>query len=137
MSTKRQTIREAVTSLLSGNTLCGTNVYSNRVAAYWRTELPSISIFIRNETATKRGLSGNAYIRNAELAIEVHCEATENLDNSLDTIAEQVESILESNDSLNGTVQGLVLQDTEIEIIGDSTTPVGVLTLVYQITYLK
>ena len=137
MTTKRQSIRDSVKEILLNNTLCGANVYPNRTSAYWRQELPSISVYIRNETATRRNLSSQIYIRNSELVLEIHAEASEDLDTKLDVIAQEVEDLLYSDESLKGTVQGLVLQSTDIEIAAEATTPVGILTLVYQITYLK
>lgn len=137
MSTKRQLIRESVKDILLNKTLCISNVYPNRTSAYWRQELPSISIFIRNEAASRRNISSQIYIRNSELVIEIHAEASEDLDDKLDEISQQVEDLLYADESLKGTVQALVLQSTDIEIAAEATTPVGILTLVYQITYLK
>lgn len=134
---KRHAIREALRIMLDGQTQAGANVYSNRVTAFWREELPSVSIYMRDEESTQRSLSGRSTIRKATLAVEIHAEAKEDLDQVLDEMADEVEGVIDEDPSLSGTVQGCTLQNTEIELSGDATTPIGVLSLTYQITYLK
>lgn len=134
---KRQQIREAFKAMLLNNTAAGENVYSNRVSAFWRSELPSVSIFMRDEEASPRDMSARSYLRKATLSVEIHAEAKEDLDALLDQIADQVEAIVINDSSLSGTVQGCVLQGTEIELAGEATTPIGVLSLSYQILYQK
>lgn len=134
---KRQQIREALRTMLNGQTNAGANVYSNRVSAFWRSELPCISIFMRDEEATPRDMSAKSYLRRGTVSIEIHAEAKENLDLTLDEIADQVEALIIGNPSLSGTVHGCVLQNTEIELAGEPSTPIGVLSLSYQITYQK
>lgn len=134
---KRQLIREAAKALLIDNTNAGSNVYSNRVSAFWKSEFPCISIFMHDESSAPRNMGGRQSIRTGTLVVQVVDEATENLDDSLDLIADEVESVFESNLSLSGTVQSCVLQNTEMELSSESAKPVGSVTLTYQITYLK
>lgn len=136
--TKRQEIREALKNMLLDNTDVGSNVFTNRVSAFWREEFPCISIFMKDESSSPRNLSTRATVRTGSLIIQVINEATEDLDNSLDTIAEQIESIIDTDPSLTATVQSCILTDSEIELSGEvSTKPIGSLTLVYEIKYLK
>lgn len=123
--------------MLDGQTQAGANVYSNRVSAFWRSELPCISIFMRDEESTPKDLSARSYLRRGTVSVEIHAEAKENLDLVLDEIADQVEAAILANPSLSGTVHGCVLQGTEIELAGEPSTPIGVLSLTYQITYQK
>jgi hypothetical protein len=138
MSTpKRQQIREAIKTMLLNNTDAGANVYSNRVSAFWKSELPSISIFMRDEALTPREMAKKNYIRKSNVLIEIHAEANEGLDDTLDEINEQVEAILLADTGLMNTVQGLVFTDLEFEVANDASTNIGVLTLTLQITYTK
>lgn len=138
MSTpKRQQIREAIKNMLLNNTDAGANVYSNRVSAFWKSELPSISIFMRDEALTPRDMANKNYIRKSNVLIEIHAEANEGLDDTLDEINEQVEAILLADTGLINTVQGLVFTDLEFEVANDASTNIGVLTLTLQITYTK
>lgn len=138
MSHKRTDIREAVkTMLLAGATVAGENVYSNRVSAFWKSELPSISIFTTEEEATPRDLKNQTYVRTMQLRLEVHAEATEDLDTLLDEAAVEIEDILNADQGLTGTALGSKLTSTSIELAGDASTPVGVLSLNYEIKYIR
>lgn len=138
MSTpKRQLIREAIKDILIDNTTAGSNVYTNRVSAFWKEELPSISIFMRDEELTPRNTQGKTYIRKATITIQIIAEANEALDNSLDAMADQVEALILADESLQGNVSGLVFQSSEFEIAGDAAKDIGALTLTMQVTYIK
>lgn len=132
---KRHQIREAVKEMLLGQTLAGENVYSNRVSSFWREELPCISAFFRDEEATPRDISGKNYTRKATIAIEIHAEASEDLDLKLDEISEQVEAIIIGDLTLKGTVFGCVYQGADFDFSGDAQKPIGVISLSYQITF--
>lgn len=134
---KRHQIREALRIMLDGQTEAGAKVYSNRVSSFWRGELPSVSIFMRDEEATPREMAAKTYVRKGNISVEIHAEAKEDLDLELDKIADQVEAVIQGDQSLTGTVLGSVLTGTEIELSDQATTPIGVLTLNYQITYIK
>jgi hypothetical protein len=71
------------------------------------------------------------------LRIEFHAEATESLDDVLDDAAVQIEDILNGDQSLQGTCLGSSLLQTSMEIAGDSSTPIGVLTLNYSVRYIR
>lgn len=137
MAHKRTDIREAVKTMLLSNTIAGLNVYSNRVSAFWKSELPSISIFTTEEEATPRDLGNKSYIRTMQLRLEVHAEATEDLDDLLDDAAVQVEDIMNADQGLLGTAIGSKLTTTSIELAGDASTPVGVCSLNFEIKYIR
>lgn len=134
---KRQLIREAIKAILIDNTDAASNVYTNRVSAFWRSELPSISVYMRDEELTPRDMANKSYIRKGTISIEIHAEANEGLDDSLDAITDQVEALLLNDPGLAGTVSGFIFQNQEFELAGDATTNIGVSTLTMQVTYLK
>jgi hypothetical protein len=137
MSHQRQTIREALVTMLSGNTDAGTEVYANRAAIIWREELPLIQIFTRNETATRRSINSQQSIRTLTLSVEVFAEANDNLDDTLDTISKQIEDIIAANPSLSGTANGSLLTDTEINLDSVGEKLVGKLTLTFETKYIE
>lgn len=134
---KRQEIREAVKAMLLDQTLANANVYSNRVSTFWKQQLPSISVFTRDEETTPRDLANSKYVRTLNLTIEIHAEAKENLDDTLDTIADQIETLIGTDQSLGGTALGTIMTGTTVELAGEAATPVGVLTLSFQTKYIK
>lgn len=134
---KRQAIREAIKNILIANTDCGASVYTNRASAFIRSELPCISIFSKDESLSPRDTANKSYVRKLNIIIEIHAEDNEDLDDRLDVINDQIEALLLADPSLQGTVQGLIFTDIEIDISNDPAVDVGALTLTTQVTYTK
>lgn len=132
---KRQLIREALRDMLINQTSAGTNVFPDRVSAFWKSELPSISIFFREEEGAPRNISGKDYIRKARIGIEVHCEVNEGLDSRMDEIADKVEETIFADLSLRGTVYGTIYQGSSFEFSGEGTGLIGVISMTFEITY--
>lgn len=134
---KRQQIREALQTMLLNNTDAGANVYANRVSAFWRDELPSISIFTREEQSTPRDVSGRQNIRTLTVSMETRAEANEDLDDTLDTIANQIENIISADQSLTGQALGAQMTGTTMEFEVQGEKQLGLLTLTYTVTYIQ
>lgn len=133
---KRQTIREAVKNMLLNNTDVGERVYSNRVTAFWSEEVPCISIFTTEESTSPRDISNKRYTRKLNLNIEIRAEASENLDDVLDSLACKVEELIAADLTLQNNVHNTVMTGTDIGFTGEATKLVGVLNLTYELTYL-
>lgn len=136
----RKNIREAVKTLLVAdpaiNGFVADNVFSNRITALFRGVLPSISIYGLDEAATPRNIQKSSYIRVLNLQITVQAEAKEGLDDVLDSIGDAIEAVMEANPSLSATCTGHTLQGVNIEM-SDAVVPVGMLSLNYEVTYIK
>ena len=91
---------------------------------------------MRSETAEPRDLSSGTYQRTLQLSIEITDEALEGLDDNLDQIAAKIEELVTADPSFQGEVLGSVLTGSEMELSADSTTPVGTLTLNYELKYI-
>lgn len=136
---KRHQIREYIKTLLTNaHDDVGEKVYSNRVSAYWKSEVPCISIFTRDEEAKPRNMSASQYIRTMSLVVEIHATGNEDLDLTLDEIADVVETKISEDSNFGGLATSTILQATEIELNSETTTTgVGVLSLVYSIQYIN
>lgn len=137
----RATIRNELKQMLLGNTQCSSNVFSNRIDAYWKEQLPAISIYTTQESAEKRDVSGRSYIRTMQLSIEITAEikqdSAKSIDDFLDDVADEVEVVISQDQSINGTCLASELIGTEIEMSGEPASPIGVATLNYEIKYIK
>jgi hypothetical protein len=134
MSHVRQQIREAAATALSGNTDAGTRVYSSLYYPSERANLPLIHVYVDNEESELAGLGG-LLARTCDLvitAIEDGAEAT--LDNTLDTLAAQIEAQIGGN-ILSGLSKQTVLIGTTVLRDSDGNQPTGTISLTYQITY--
>lgn len=136
MAHKRTLIRAAVKALLAGNTDAGNNVFTSRKTNYLVSELPAINIRLGDEEATPRDIRGLIFVRNVALLIEIKASDMTTLDDTLDNIAEEVETALNADKSLGGLVHGTIYRSTsEVEIDEDGNKPIGSITLTFNIQY--
>lgn len=136
MANNRKNIRDAVVTMLSGNTAAGTNVYANRETRLWQSELPAILVYTRDESAESRDLSGRQSIRTLDLVIEIKAEANDTIDDDLDDLATEVEDIISADRSLTGTAIAAVYKGTTLALDSDSEIEKGVATITYETKYI-
>lgn len=148
MTHRRQSIREAVTTALIGATgspgpvtyatAAGARVYETRLEHWLQRELPGITVFSDSETVEQDSSksSPRRLIRNLQLAIEVATLATDNTDDALDSLAAEIEAVMDADlyfglayvmDSV------LVSSDTTLSMQGNRIF--GLLRMVYTVTY--
>jgi CII-binding regulator of phage lambda lysogenization HflD len=133
----RTAIRSALTTLLSGETSAGTNVYANRYTSLWQSELPAILIYTRQESAVPEAMNQSRYIRTLELSIEVRVEASEDVDDSIDSIIGEIEDQLATDQSIGGTVLSSTQTNTEIRVDSDGEKDIGVGILTLECKYIS
>ncbi len=138
MANNRAAIRSALKALLvDEDTSAGSNVYSNRETALWKSELPAILIYTSQENATPESFSGRRSIRDLEITIHLKIEATEDIDDDLDAFAGEVEDAIDSDSTVGGTVSGIILKTTEIRIDAEGDKDIGVAVLTYECKYVS
>ena len=134
MTHKRQTIRVAAVAVLTGLTTTGTNVTTSPV--YPRDTLPHLSVSTPSETVeTDLGVIGNTQTRTLVLMVEGRAQATANVQNTLDDIAEEVEVALMADVTLGGLALDTELRETEVDLTGDVEQPIGLITMTWAILY--
>lgn len=131
---QRQVIRQAVASLLMGKTAAGQAVYATREVPWRRIELPGIAVYTYDEASEWDTLQG-AYRRTVTLAVVAVLERSQDIDNALDAIALEIETVLGADPTLGGVAFGSLLTETHIEVNTEQETPVGAVRLVYDVEY--
>lgn len=136
MSHVRQQIREAAITALTGLTSTADRVHGTRLRALSADDLPALLITTADETIEPVGIDQPQWIeRSLALRIIGLVKQTESLDNALDTIAAEVETVMGAAAPLGdlAEVVGLESIETELEAVLDK--PVGVIVLNYRIRY--
>ena len=144
----RKNIRKAVVAMLKDKTAVGARVFPNASVPPWESELPVILVYQRSEPTTQLGQSPKELIRSLDLAIEIIAKGPEenvdlatpeagvkSLEDTLDDIAEQVESELHADDTLQGTCDESELNNTEFEFESVGALPIGSARLTYTASY--
>jgi len=128
----RQQIRDRVTQMLFGMTPVGDNVYVNR--AYPIATLPAITVTTPAER-TIESVMGGKITRELSIVIDIRAQLVDGVDDLLDTIAIDIESILCADTSLGIGVSDIELANTTADIYAEGDQPIGVLRLTFTVIY--
>jgi len=136
MTHVRQQIRERVGTVVTGLSTTGSNVFQSRVYPLQDSNLPALLVYSTTEDS-EADVIGTALSTNriVNIVIEGYVKATTDFDDTVDTICEEVETALANDRTLNGLAKFSQLTGTEINYNGEGETPVGVVTLTYQVQY--
>ena len=136
MTHKRQAIRERVASTLTGLTTTGSNVFQSRVYPIENTKLPCLLIYTREETSEPLTTNPPRAIEKIlSLVVEGYVKANANLDDTIDTICEEVEEALFTDRLINDLALDSFLVNTDISYNGEGDNPLGIVVMTFQITY--
>jgi len=133
----RQQLRERAATTLTGLTTTGTKVYQSRVYPLGAANLPGLLIYTKSEDSEIVTMSGaRTLLRNLSLVIEGYVKAVSNYDDTVDTIAKEVETAMGNDVTLNGLAKNSYLESTEIEYDGEGEKPLAVISLTYTVEYM-
>ena len=91
----RQQIRERVGTTLTGLTTTGSNVFQSRVYNLQDAKLPAIIIYTRSADSELLEMGSTRTLqRNLSLVVEAYVKANSNYDDTIDTIAKEVEAAM-------------------------------------------
>lgn len=132
----RQQIREALATAVTGLTTTSTRVYQSRMHALAAAELPCLLVNTDDENVEPLTMHAPALLtRTLNASIRGVAKTTSDLDDTLDTIAKEVETAIGAS-TLSNLVKTLQLTGIEVEFDNIIDKPVGVITLSYQLSYL-
>ena len=127
----RTIIRHAVAQLLrAAGTAAGARVFTTRVDPYRRPELPALAVYTLDE-------SSEVMERTLQLAVEAEVAMSKNVDDVLDDLSLEIELALHQDPTWGGVAEDSHLDSTEIQVLGEQDKQVGVVRMVYQVTYLS
>lgn len=136
MKHKRSEIRANVVELIKeAVTGAGDRVFGQRTKPLWKTELPAILVYVRNERSTPFEVGSNILDRKLRLAIHAETEG-DDLDEKLDDLASEIEDAIKANPSINNVATDAVLAQTEIDVSSEGEKPFGAVRLTYEVSYI-
>ena len=136
MAHVRKQIRDDVVVTLIGLTTTGTRVYASRVHPNEAAKLPALCVYTLNETSELIAMNENQLRRSLDLVVEGYAKAKANLDDTLDTIATEVEEALALDPTRGGVAHKTVITDTEVSLSDEGDQPIGVIRMVFQVDYV-
>ena len=136
MAHVRKAIREHVVTTITSLSTTGSSVYETRYFPLQTGNLPALIVYTLDETVEDYTLGQNTRTqsRALNLIIEAHCRGTANIDDTLDTIAEEVEEAMVTDISRGGNAKDTKLVATEVDF-DTASQKTGLMRLTYLISY--
>ena len=136
MAHVRKSIREHVVTTVTSLSTTGSNVYETRYFPLQTGNLPALIVYTLVETVEDYTIGQNTrtQLRSLNLIIEAHCRGTANIDDTLDTIAEEVEEAMVTDISRGGNAKDTKLVSTEVDF-DTASQKTGLMRLTYLISY--
>ena len=136
MAHVRKSIREHVVTTVTSLSTTGSNVYETRYFPLQTGNLPALIVYTLDETIEDYTIGQNTrtQLRSLNLNIEAHCRGTANIDDTLDTIAEEVEEAMVTDITSGGNAKDTKLVSTEVDF-DTASQKTGLMRLTYLITY--
>ena len=136
MAHVRKAIREHVVTTITSLSTTGSNVYETRYFPLQTGNLPALIVYTLDETVEDYTIGQNTrtQLRSLNLIIEAHCRGTANIDDTLDTIAEEVEEAMVTDITRGGNAKDTKLVSTEVDF-DTASQKTGLMRLTYLISY--
>jgi len=127
MSHVRQQIRDDIVTTLTGLTTTGSNVFRSRIFPLEQTNLPALCIYTKSEASEYDTIGlPRSVNRILDVAVEAYVKGVSNYDNTLDTIAVEVEEAIAADVTLGGVAKDAQITAFEADFAGDGEQPVAV-----------
>lgn len=98
--------------------------------------LPGLLVYTTTEESEPDVIGSTRNMDRAmNLVIEGFAKTATNIDDKLDTIADEVETAMAGSPTINSLAKNSWLASTEIALMGEGETPVGVITMIYSVIY--
>ena len=136
MSHVRKLIRDDLVSTVTGLATTGANVFRSRVNPNEASKLPCLCVYTLSETAERTAMNGNQIFRDLEVLIEGYARSRTALDDTLDTIAVEVEEALAVDPTRGVNALSTYLTNSEFSLEDGGDQPIGVVKLTFQVQYV-
>ena len=132
----RQQIRNAFATALLNNTDAGANVFNGRVYVLNDVLLPGILVAAREEEIDNEAGEKTSQNRSVSVLVQIQAKEADGVDNVLDALAEEIETLIFADPGINALGQCLDLTTTEMENNSEAEVEVGISTLTFLVKYI-
>lgn len=139
MTHRRKSIRDAVVTMLTNAAIVGSGkVVSNRRYRDEESDLPLINVVSATEESKPLDLTGSQYRRTLAIVVDVLAKVVdeEAIDDTLDALAESIESAFAADPTLGGYAATTLLASTNFIEDESDDIALGRMSLSFQVQYL-
>lgn len=136
MAHVRKNIRDNITTTLTGLATTGSNVFQTRLFPIEESKVPALCIYTKSEQTEFATMARpRTQMRELEVMVEAYIKGTSELDNTIDTIAVEVEEALSADVTRGGYAKDTRITSVDIEFNGDAEQSVGVARFTVAVDY--
>jgi hypothetical protein len=141
MTHPRATIRQTFQAALTGTsgarpTTAGDRVYASRTVPLFPNMLPAILVFTpADERDPAAPQDGDGWCRHILTVVAEAATVVENADDQADTLAAEIEAVVNANPNLGGAVESIRWVQTDTEMSGDGEEPIVVARSEFEAVY--
>jgi len=136
MAHVRKSIRDNIETTLTGLTTTGSNVYVTRFYPLAEAKVSGLCIYTNSEATEISTLkTPRTQLRTLEVMVEAYVKGTTGIDDTLDTIAVEVEEALTTDITRGGNAKDTKVTAFESSYAGDGDQPVGVGRFTVEVLY--
>lgn len=139
MSHVRQQIRDYIFGLVDNLATTGANAFKTRVYPFPTANLPGLCVKTSDEVIDPELGEigpGSAQERVVEMIVEGYDKLVSGVDDSLDTIAAEVETAIYAQPTLGGLCKSCLVTNIEVDPSETVEKPAGSITLTFQVHYM-
>lgn len=141
MAHKRKQIRDALKNRLLGtaptySTSAEERVYTNLAYLKDKAKIPLIHLIDGSEESTLRDMRTSLYIRRFQIQIEIKVSASNGVDEILDDLCTEIETLINADRTLGGVCHAAVYLSAEEPTFEPGEKTIASTRLTYEFQYL-
>ncbi len=136
MAHVRKSIRDNITTTLTGLTTTGANVFQTRFFPLAEAKLPALCVYSRSEDSEYLTMGEPRTVLHAvEFTVEAYVKGTSAVEDTIDTIAVEVAEALAVDTTRNGLAKDTQVTGFSVDFSADGDQPVGIATFTVAVQY--
>lgn len=136
MAHVRKSIRDNVTTTLTGLTTTGSNVYQTRFFPLAEAKLPALCIYSKSEVSEYVSITQpRTVLHSVEFMIEAYVKATSGVEDTIDAIGLEIGEALAADITRNNLAKDTRLTEFAVDFNADGDQPVGIATFTVMVDY--
>tara|TARA_R110000822_G_C15313081_1_gene493022 strand:- start:1631 stop:2074 length:444 start_codon:yes stop_codon:yes gene_type:complete len=137
MAHVRESIRNQITSTLTGLGTTGSNVFKTRFFPLAETKLPAICIYSRSERSEYATITiPRTVLHEVDFTVEAYVKAKADVENTIDDISVEVSEALATDVTRGGLAKDTRVIDFSFDFNAEGEQPIGIATFTIVVDYV-
>lgn len=137
MAHVRESIRNQITSTLTGLGTTGSNVFKTRFFPLAEAKLPAICIYSRSERSEYATITiPRTVLHEVDFTVEAYVKAKADVENTIDDISVEVSEALATDVTRGGLAKDTRVTDFSFDFNAEGEQPIGIATFTIVVDYV-